>query len=256
MQGVKSFDIARQESEQLIRREGYELAVSRPRVVVHEVDGARHEPFEQLSVDIEDRHRGAVMEALGARGGDLQDMRPDGKGRVRLDYLIPTRGLIGFQSEYRTMTSGSGIFVHTFDHFGPLKRMARARRPNGALVSMAAGKALGYALFNLQERGELMIGPGEEVYEGQIVGINARDRDLTVNPLKGKKLTNMRAAGKDDAIALSPPIRFTLEESLEFLEDDELLEVTPRSLRLRKRHLQENQRRRAEKQVTAVSPSR
>jgi GTP-binding protein len=196
------------------------------------------------------------MEALGARGGDLQDMRPDGKGRVRLDYLIPTRGLIGFQSEYRTMTSGSGIFVHTFDHFGPVKRMARARRPNGALVSMAAGKALGYALFNLQERGELMIGPGEEVYEGQIVGINARDRDLTVNPLKGKKLTNMRAAGKDDAIALSPPIRFTLEESLEFLEDDELLEVTPRSLRLRKRHLHENQRRRADKQAAAVSPSR
>jgi GTP-binding protein len=239
-----------------MRREGYELAVSRPRVVVHEVDGVREEPFEQLSVDIEDRHRGAVMEALGARGGDLQDMRPDGKGRVRLDYLIPTRGLIGFQSEYRTMTSGSGIFVHTFDHFGPLKRMTRARRPNGALVSMAAGKALGYALFNLQERGELMIGPGEEVYEGQIVGMNARDRDLAVNPLKGKKLTNMRAAGKDDAIALSPPIRFTLEESLEFLEDDELLEVTPRSLRLRKRHLKENQRRRAEKQVAAVSPSR
>jgi GTP-binding protein len=239
-----------------MRREGYELAVSRPRVVVHEVDGVREEPFEQLSVDIEDRHRGAVMEALGARGGDLQDMRPDGKGRVRLDYLIPTRGLIGFQSEYRTMTSGSGIFVHTFDHFGPVKRMARARRPNGALVSMAAGKALGYALFNLQERGELMIGPGEEVYEGQIVGINARDRDLTVNPLKGKKLTNMRAAGKDDAIALSPPIRFTLEESLEFLEDDELLEVTPHSLRLRKRHLHENQRRRADKQAAAVSPSR
>jgi len=239
-----------------MRREGYELAVSRPRVVVHEVDGVREEPFEQLSVDIEDRHRGAVMEALGARGGDLQDMRPDGKGRVRLDYLIPTRGLIGFQSEYRTMTSGSGIFVHTFDHFGPVKRMTRARRPNGALVSMAAGKALGYALFNLQERGELMIGPGEEVYEGQIVGMNARDRDLAVNPLKGKKLTNMRAAGKDDAIALSPPIRFTLEESLEFLEDDELLEVTPRSLRLRKRHLKENQRRRAEKQVAAVSPSR
>jgi len=236
-----------------MRREGYELAVSRPRVVVHEVDGVREEPFEQLSVDIEDRHRGAVMEALGARGGDLQDMRPDGKGRVRLDYLIPTRGLIGFQSEYRTMTSGSGIFVHTFDHFGPVKRMTRARRPNGALVSMAAGKALGYALFNLQERGELMIGPGEEVYEGQIVGMNARDRDLTVNPLKGKKLTNMRAAGKDDAIALSPPIRFTLEESLEFLEDDELLEVTPRSLRLRKRHLKENQRRRAEKQVAGVS---
>jgi GTP-binding protein len=235
-----------------MRREGYELAVSRPRVVVREVEGVREEPFEQLSVDIEDRHRGAVMEALGERGGDLKDMRPDGKGRVRLDYLIPTRGLIGFQSEYRTMTSGSGIFVHSFDHFGPVKRMARNRRPNGALVSMAAGKALGFALFNLQERGELMIGPGEEVYEGQIVGINARDRDLAVNPLKGKKLTNMRAAGKDDAIALSPPVRFTLEEALEFLEDDELLEVTPLSLRLRKRHLKENQRRRVEKQAALV----
>jgi len=236
-----------------MRREGYELAVSRPRVVVHEVDGVREEPFEQLSVDIEDKHQGNVMEALGTRGGDLQDMRPDGKGRVRLDFVIPTRGLIGFQSEFRTMTSGSGIFVHTFDHFGPVKRMARNRRPNGALVSMAPGKALGFALFNLQERGELFIGPGDEVYEGQIVGMNARDRDLTVNPLKGKKLTNMRASGKDDAIALTPPTRFTLEESLEFLEDDELLEVTPHHLRLRKRHLRENERRRAEKQAAGVS---
>ena len=236
-----------------MRREGYELAVSRPRVVVHEVNGVREEPFEQLSVDIEDRHQGAVMEALGARGGDLQDMRPDGKGRVRLDFVIPTRGLIGFQSEFRTMTSGSGIFVHTFDHFGPVKKMARTRRPNGALVSMAPGKALGFALFNLQERGELFIGPGDEVYEGQVVGMNARDRDLTVNPLKGKKLTNMRASGKDDAINLTPPTRFTLEESLEFLEDDELLEVTPHHLRLRKRHLNETARRRAEKQAAALA---
>jgi GTP-binding protein len=236
-----------------MRREGYELAVSRPRVVVQEIDGVRHEPFEQLSVDIEDRHQGAVMEALGARGGDLKDMRPDGKGRVRLDYLMPTRGLIGFQSEFRTMTSGSGIFVHTFDHYGPVKRMARARRPNGALVSMANGKALAYALFNLQERSELFVGPGDEVYEGQVVGINARDNDLTVNPLKGKKLTNMRASGKDDAIVLTPPTRFTLEEALEFLEDDELLEVTPHHLRLRKRHLKENERRRADKQAAGVS---
>ncbi len=236
-----------------MRRESYELAVSRPRVVVHDVDGVREEPFEQLSVDVEDRHQGAAMEALGTRGGDLQDMRPDGKGRVRLDFIIPTRGLIGFQSEFRTMTSGSGIFVHTFDHFGPVKRMARARRPNGALVSMAPGKALGYALFNLQERGELFVGPGDEVYEGQIVGVNARENDLAVNPLKGKKLTNMRAAGKDDAINLTPPTRFTLEEALEFLEDDELLEVTPHHLRLRKRHLKENERRRAEKQAALVS---
>ena len=235
-----------------MRREGYELAVSRPRVLVLEIDGERHEPFEQLSVDIEDIHQGAVMEALGSRGGDLQDMRPDGKGRVRLDYVIPTRGLIGFQSEFRTMTSGSGIFVHSFDHHGPVKKVARARRPNGALVSMAAGKALGFALFNLQDRGQLMIGPGDEVYEGQIVGINARDRDLTVNPLKGKKLTNMRASGKDDAIALTPPTRFTLEEALEFLEDDELLEVTPRFLRLRKRHLKEVDRRRAAKGAAAL----
>jgi len=236
-----------------MRREGYELAVSRPRVVVHEVDGVREEPFEQLSVDVEDKHQGSVMEALGSRGGDLQDMRPDGKGRVRLDYVIPTRGLIGFQSEFRTMTSGSGIFVHTFDHFGPVKRMARTRRPTGALVSMADGKALGYALFNLQERGELFIGPGETVYEGQIVGSNARESDMTVNPLKGKKLTNMRASGKDDAIALTPATRFTLEEALEFLEDDELLEVTPHHLRLRKRHLKETDRRRAEKQAAGVS---
>ncbi len=235
-----------------MRREGYELAVSRPRVLVLEIDGERHEPFEQLSVDIEDTHQGAVMEALGSRGGDLQDMRPDGKGRVRLDYVIPTRGLIGFQSEFRTMTSGSGIFVHSFDHHGPVKKVARGRRPNGALVSMAAGKALGFALFNLQERGQLMIGPGDEVYEGQIVGLNARDRDLTVNPLKGKKLTNMRASGKDDAIALTPPTRFTLEEALEFLEDDELLEVTPSFLRLRKRHLKEHERRRAAKATAAL----
>ncbi|MCH7823195.1 MAG: translational GTPase TypA [Acidobacteria bacterium] len=235
-----------------MRREGYELAVSRPRVLVLEIDGERQEPFEQLSIDIEDTHQGAIMEALGSRGGDLQDMRPDGKGRVRLDYVIPTRGLIGFQSEFRTMTSGSGIFVHSFDHHGPVKKVGRARRPNGALVSMAAGKALGFALFNLQERGQLMIGPGDEVYEGQIIGINARNRDLTVNPLKGKKFTNMRASGKDDAIALTPPTRFTLEEALEFLEDDELLEVTPSFLRLRKRHLKEHERRRAAKSAAAL----
>lgn len=184
------------------------------------------------------------MEALGSRGGELKDMQPDGKGRVRLDYLIPARGLIGFQTEFRTMTSGSGLYVHSYDHYGPVKRVARTRRANGALVSMAPGKALGYALFNLQERGQLMIGPGEEVYEGQIVGMHARDTDLTVNPLKGKKLTNMRAAGKDDAIALSTPVRFTLEQALEFIEDDELLEVTPHFLRLRKRHLKEVDRRR------------
>ena len=231
-----------------MRREGYEVAVSRPRVVYREVDGARHEPFEQVSVDIEDTHQGAVMEALGARGAELKDMVPDGKRRVRLDFVMPSRGLIGFQSEFRTMTSGSGILVHTFDHYGPVKKVARVRRPNGALVSMAQGKALGFAIFNLQERGQMMISPGDDIYEGQIVGINSRDRDLTVNPLKGKKLTNMRASGKDDAIALTPPLRFALEQAMEFVEDDELLEVTPAALRLRKRHLKEVDRRRAAKQ--------
>ncbi len=236
-----------------MRREGYEVAVSRPRVVYREVDGKRHEPFEQVSVDIEDVNQGAVMEALGARGAELKDMVPDGKRRVRLDFIMPSRGLIGFQSEFRTMTSGSGILVHTFDHYGPVKKVARVRRPNGALVSMAQGKALGFAIFNLQERGQMMISPGDEVYEGQIVGVNARDRDLAVNPLKGKKLTNMRASGKDDAIALTTPLRFALEQAMEFIEDDELLEVTPAALRLRKRHLKEVDRRRAAKQRETVA---
>jgi len=232
-----------------MRREGYELAVSRPRVVVKEIDGVRHEPFEQLSVDVRDEHQGTVMEALGSRGGDLRDMMPDGRGRVRLDWIIPARGLIGFQSEFRTMTSGSGLYVHAFDHFGPVRRVERTRRPNGAMVSMADGKALAYALFNLQERGKLLIGPGDRVYEGQIVGINARDTDMVVNPMKGKKLTNMRAAGKDDAIDLVRPLRFTLEQCLEFIEDDELVEVTPDHLRLRKRLLDENERKRAAKRT-------
>ncbi len=235
-----------------MRREGYELAVSRPRVVEREIDGVRQEPFEQLSVDIEDRHQGAIMETLGARGADLKDMVPDGKGRLRLEYVIPARGLIGFQSEFRTMTSGSGIFVHAFDHYGPVKKVARVRRPNGALVSMAQGKALGFALFNLQERGQLMISPGAEVYEGMVVGINARDRDLPVNPLKGKKLTNMRASGKDDAIALTTPLTMTLEQTLEFIEDDELVEITPHALRVRKRHLKENERRKVAKVAAAA----
>ncbi|NKB90356.1 MAG: translational GTPase TypA [Acidobacteria bacterium] len=236
-----------------MRREGYELAVSRPRVVYRDVDGVRQEPFEQVSVDVEDRHQGTMMEALGARGAELKDMVPDGKGRVRLDFIMPSRGLIGFQSEFRTLTSGSGIMVHSFDHYGPLKSVARVRRPNGALVSMAQGKALGFSIYNLQERGQMMVFPGEEVYEGQVVGINSRDKDLAVNPLKGKKLTNMRAAGKDDSIALTPPVRFALEQALEFIEDDELVEVTPESLRIRKRHLKEVDRRRAAKAAAAAS---
>jgi GTP-binding protein len=235
-----------------MRREGYEIAVSRPRVVYREIDGVRQEPFEELSVDIEEQHQGALMEFLGVRGAELKNMSPDGKGRTRLDYVIPARGLIGFQSEFRTVTSGSGLFVHSFGHYGPVKRMTRSRRANGALISMSQGKALGYALFNLQERGQLLIGPGEEVYEGQIVGLHNRDNDLTVNPLKGKQLTNMRAAGRDDAILLTSPLRFTLEQSLEFLEDDELLEITPTSLRLRKRHCKEEDRKREAKRVAAA----
>ncbi len=228
-----------------MRREGYELAVSRPRVIYREIDGQRQEPFEVLSVDLEAQHQGAVM----ARGAEIRDMVPDGKGRVRLDYVIPARGLIGFQSDFRTMTSGSGIMVHVFDHYGPVRRFSRTRRPNGVMISMAQGKALGYSLFNLQERGTLFIGPSEAVYEGQVVGINSRDSDLTVNPLKGKKLTNMRASGRDDNIALTPPLRMSLEQALEFIENDELVEVTPTSLRIRKRHLTENTRKRAAKQA-------
>jgi GTP-binding protein len=230
-----------------MRREGYELAVSRPQVIYRDVDGQRQEPFEHLTVDVEEQHQGAVMEALGSRGGDLSDMQTESEGRVRLDYLIPARGLIGFQSEFRTMTSGSGILVHVFDSYGAVRKFSRARRANGVLISMAQGKTLGFALWNLQERGQLFLAPGESVYEGQVVGIHSRDRDLTVNPLKGKKLTNMRASGRDDNIALTPPIRFSLEQALEFIEDDELLEVTPESLRLRKRHLTENARKKAEK---------
>lgn len=230
-----------------MRREGYELAVSRPRVIYREVDGVKQEPFEHLTVDVEEQHQGPMMEALGSRGGDLKDMVLDGQGRVRLDYSMPARGLIGFQSEFRTMTQGTGVLVHVFDHYGPVRKFARVRRANGVLVSMVAGTALGFSLFNLQERGQLFAAPGDAIYEGQIVGLHARDSDLTVNPIKGKKLTNMRASGRDDNISLSPPIRHTLEQALEFIEDDELVELTPTSLRLRKRHLSETDRKRATK---------
>jgi GTP-binding protein len=225
-----------------MRREGYELAVSRPQVIMRTVEGKKHEPWEQLTVDVEERHQGGVMEMLGTRGGQLENMTPDGKGRVRLDYRIPTRGLIGFQTIFRTVTNGTGLMYHIFDRYAPARPEEIGRRPNGVMVAMATGKALSYALFNLQERGRLFVGPGEDVYEGQIVGIHARDNDLTVNPLKGKKLTNMRASGKDDAILLTPPVRYTLEEAMEFLDDDELLEITPGAIRLRKRHLTENAR--------------
>jgi GTP-binding protein len=228
-----------------MRREGYELAVSRPQVIYKEMDGERHEPFEQLTVDVEEVHQGAVMEALGQRRGDLKDMVPDGKGRVRLDYLIPSRGLIGFQTEFQTMTSGTGLLYHVFDHYGPAKMGDIAPRINGVLVANSTGKALAYALFNLQDRGRLFIGPGDEVYEGQIIGLHSRSNDLTVNPLKAKQLTNIRAAGSDENILLTPPIEITLETGLEFIEEDELMEVTPHHIRLRKRHLKEPDRKRA-----------
>jgi GTP-binding protein len=228
-----------------MRREGYELAVSRPRVVVKEIDGQQCEPYETLTIDLDESSQGAVMQALGERGGQLTGMQPDGKGRVRLDYIIPSRGLIGFQTLFRTLTSGTGIMHHIFDHFGPVLDREIGQRQNGVLISNGQGKALAYALFNLQERGRLMVAPGDDVYEGQIIGIHSRDNDLVVNPLKAKKLTNIRAAGRDENIILTPLIRFTLEQAMEFIADDELVEVTPGQIRLRKRLLKEHERRRA-----------
>jgi GTP-binding protein len=228
-----------------MRREGYELAVSRPEVIFREIEGDICEPYEQVTVDVEEVNQGAVMEAMGARRGELRDMIPDGRGRVRLDYMVPSRGLIGFQTEFLTMTSGSGLIYHVFDHYGPVQQGGIAKRRNGALISNGTGKVLGYALFNLQERGRLFVAPGEEVYEGQVIGMHSRENDLTVNPLKGKQLTNIRAAGSDENIILTPPIRFSLEQALEFIEDDELVEIAPGAIRIRKRHLTENDRKRA-----------
>ena len=230
-----------------MRREGYELAVSRPQVVVRVVDGVRQEPWEQVTVDVEERSQGGVMQALGVRGGQLSNMVNDGRGRVRLDYMMPSRGLIGFQTEFRTLTSGTGLMYHVFDHYGPVVDKQLAQRSLGVLVSNGEGEALAYSLFNLQERGRLFIGHGDSVYEGQVIGIHTRDNDLVVNPLKGKKLTNIRAAGKDENVVLSPPMRFTLEQAMEFIDDDELVEVTPANIRLRKRVLKEGLRRRSEK---------
>jgi GTP-binding protein len=228
-----------------MRREGYELGVSRPEVIIKEVNGEKQEPFEQLTVDVEEQHQGTVMERLGTRGGDLKNMIPDGKGRVRLDYIIPSRGLIGFRTEFLTATQGSGLLYSVFDHYGPMKKGSYGSRNNGVLIANGQGKALGYALFNLQERGRLFIGHGEEVYEGMVLGIHSRDNDLVVNPLKGKQLTNIRAAGTDENIILVPPIRMSLEQSLEFIDEDELVEVTPESIRVRKRFLKENDRKKA-----------
>ena len=234
-----------------MRREGYELAVSRPEVIFREVDGEVCEPYEQLTVDVEEEDQGGIMEALGSRKGDLQDMVPDGKGRVRLDYIIPSRGLIGFQTEFMTLTSGSGLIYHVFDHYGPAQHGGIAPRNNGVMIANSTGKALGYALFNLQERGRLFIEHGMAVYEGQVIGIHSRANDLTVNPLKGKQLTNIRAAGSDENIILTPPVRFSLEQALEFIENDELVEVTPSAIRIRKRHLKEHERKRASRETSS-----
>jgi GTP-binding protein len=227
-----------------MRREGYELAVSRPEVILHVEDGVQTEPWEQLTVDFGEDYQGAVMTRLAGRKGELLAMLPDGKGRVRLDYRIPTRGLIGFRTEYLTATSGTGLIYHVFEKYDRYVPETLGQRNNGVLISMVKGKALAYALFNLQERGRLMIGHGEEVYEGMIIGINSRQNDLCVNPTKAKQLTNIRAAGTDENLVLSPPIRFSLEQALEFIDDDELLEVTPASIRLRKKLLTEVDRKR------------
>lgn len=228
-----------------MRREGFELAVSRPEVVQREVDGEIQEPFELVVIDIESVHQGPVMEELGLRRGELRNMEPDGKGRLKLEYVVPSRGLIGFRGQFLTLTSGSGIVTSIFDHYGPVKSGEVVSRKNGVLVSMVKGKTLSFALFNLQDRGRLFLGHGEDVYEGQIVGIHSRGNDLVVNPTKAKQLTNIRAAGTDEALTLVPPIRHSLEQALEFIEDDELVEVTPHHIRLRKKMLTENQRKRA-----------
>ncbi|MDX9717263.1 translational GTPase TypA [Thauera sp. WH-2] len=229
-----------------MRREGYELAVGRPRVVYKEIDGVKCEPYEMLTVDVEEDHQGGVMEELGRRRGELQDMQPDGKGRVRLEYRIPARGLIGFQGEFLTMTRGTGLASHVFDDYGPMAGPMAERR-NGVLISQNDGEAVAYALWNLQDRGRMFVSPGEALYEGMIIGIHTRDNDLVVNPIKGKQLTNVRASGTDEAVRLITPIALTLESAIEFIADDELVEITPKNIRLRKRHLKETDRKRAAK---------
>ena len=230
-----------------MRREGFELGVSRPEVIQKEIDGVIQEPFEQLVIDVEEKHQGAVIEALGLRKAIMTDMKPDNKGRVRLTFIAPSRGLIGFRGHFLTMTSGSGIMTSIFDHYGEVAAGEIAGRQNGVLISMVNGKTLSYALYNLQDRGRLFLGHGANVYEGQIIGIHSRDNDLAVNPTKAKQLTNIRAAGHDEALNLSPPISHTLEQALEFIEDDELVEVTPDSIRMRKKFLTENERKRNKK---------
>ncbi|WP_423185479.1 translational GTPase TypA [Alishewanella sp. d11] len=228
-----------------MRREGFELAVSRPEVIMKVVDGVKMEPMENVTIDVEEQHQGAIMEKMGERKAEMTDMQPDGKGRIRMDFLMPSRGLIGFRTEFMTLTSGTGLMYNSFSHYGEHKGGTIGQRTNGVLISNAMGKAAGYAIFSLQERGRMFIGHAEEVYEGQVIGIHSRSNDLTVNCLKGKQLTNVRASGTDEAINLVPPIRYTLEQALEFIDDDELVEVTPKSIRIRKRHLTENDRKRA-----------
>ncbi len=230
-----------------MRREGYELGVSRPQVITKVVDGVVHEPYESVTVDVEQQHQGVIMEKLGLRKGDLQNMEPDGKGRVRLEYMIPSRGLIGFRNEFLTATQGSGLLYSIFDHYGPVKGGELKGRLNGVLISNGVGESVAYALWKLQERGRMIVGPGEQLYEGMIIGFHSRDNDLVVNALKGKQLTNIRAAGSDEAIILTPPIQLTLERAIEFIEDDELVEVTPNHIRLRKRFLKETDRKRADR---------
>ncbi len=227
-----------------MRREGYEMAVSRPRVLFREINGEKCEPIEMLTVDVEEGHQGAVMQALGERRGDLQDMAPDGRGRVRLDYRIPARGLIGFQSEFLTMTRGTGLISHVFDNYAPV-RPDMSGRHNGVLISAEGGEAVAYSLWKLQERGRMFVKPGDKLYEGMVIGIHSRDNDLVVNPVKTKQLTNVRASGKDEAIALTPPIELTLESAIEFIADDELVEITPQTIRIRKRFLLEHERKKA-----------
>ncbi len=230
-----------------MRREGYELAVSRPQVIIREVDGEKCEPYEQLTIDLEEQHQGAIMEKLGWRKAELTNMQPDGKGRTRLEFIIPSRGLFGFRTEFLSATSGTGLMYHVFEHYAPMKPGSIGNRNNGVLIANGEGKALAYALFNLQDRGRMFIGPGQEVYEGMIIGIHSRDNDLVVNPLKAKQLTNIRAAGSDENILLTPALRYSLEQALEFIDDDELVEVTPQAIRLRKKFLKEHERKRAAK---------
>ena len=232
-----------------MRREGFELAISRPQVIYREVDGEIQEPYEEVVVDIEAEHQGSVMEQLLGRRAEVKDIAPDSTGRVRMNFIMPARGLIGYQSEFKTTTSGGGILTHVFDHYGRKLNTIERNRKNGVLISNGKGKALGFALWNLQERGRLLIEANVDVYEGQIVGIHSRDNDLTVNPLKGKQLTNVRASGKDDAINLVTPVKMTLEQSMEFIEDDELVEVTPDEIRIRKRFLLEHERKRASREA-------